>query len=993
MALLKLEKYYENPECLHIGTVKPRAYYIPEDLEGNSRQKLLSGDWMFAFYPSAYEVPENFYGQGEPEAFRRVQVPACWQFYGVDSHQYMNQRYPIPYDPPYVPTENPCGAYRKKFSLKKKDAERVYLNFEGVDSCFYVWVNGVFIGYSQVSHAVSEFDITEAVEAGENLLAVLVLKWCDGTYLEDQDKLRMSGIFRDVYLLVRPQNHIRDFRIESIPEEGYQNGTIKVSWDCVGEALGVTVRVWDKEGNLCAKRTSEGGICELPVRDVRLWNPESPCLYAMEIVCGQERIPEKTGFRKIEIRDAVVYFNDVPLKLRGVNRHDSDPETEYTISREQAKKDLLLMKDHNINAIRTSHYPNAPWFVRLCDEYGFIVISESDLEAHGSVFIDSGEEDYMKRMSYTVENPIFAKAIMDRTMLNVIRDKNRPCIMMWSLGNESGYSPALEEAGRWVKRYDPARLLHYESIQQNAKFEQDVSMLDVYGRMYHDLDGIKEYLKTNDTRPYLLCEYSHAMGNGPGDLESYMQLFLKEPRILGGFIWEWCDHAVYAGIAENGKKKYLYGGDFAEEEHDENFCVDGLVFPDRTVSSSLREYKNIIRPVRAALSEDHTSVYLKNDMDYTALENALEIRYELSVDGVVRTEGEIPVSHHKPGERKKYCFPCQIPQDGQIVCLRLRYISNGKMHLRIKGGEMGFDQLILREDYRMATPDAVSGELFLTEDERYAKIRGEDFSCRFDKFIGAFTSFCRDGHEYFRRSMEYNFTRAETDNDRCMKDAWEEAGYHHIKSKVYEARVSREKDCYVITCRQGFCPLHRERCLELKSEWRIYPDGTIEVRADGIRNTKMPWLPRMGMRLFLGKSFEDVSYLGKGPGDAYPDKQHASWFGRFHDTVRAMHEDHIMPQENGSHCHTYEAEVREKNNGKSITVCSEHPMSFQVSHYTQEHLRQAGHNFELEESPYTVLCVDYKMSGLGSGSCGYAPDAASRLEEEKLSYHFLWSFG
>lgn len=243
------------------------------------------------------------------------------------------------------------------------------------------------------------------------------------------------------------------------------------------------------------------------------------------------------------------------------------------------------------------------------------------------------------------------------------------------------------------------------------------------------------------------------------------------------------------------------------------------------------------------------------------------------------------------------------------------------------------------------------------------------------------------------RSMEYNFTRAETDNDRCMKDAWEEAGYYHIKNKVYEAQVSRENDFYVITCRQGFCPLHRERCLELKSEWRIYPDGTIEVRADGIRNTKMPWLPRMGMRLFLDKSFEDVSYLGKGPGDAYPDKQHASWFGRFYDTVRAMHEDHIMPQENGSHCHTYEAEVRERNNGKSIKVCSEHPMSFQVSHYTQEHLRQTGHNFELEESPYTVLCVDYKMSGLGSGSCGYAPDAASRLEEEKLSYHFLWRFG
>lgn len=989
---MKLEKYYEDPESLHIGTEEPRAYYIPEDLTGNSRQKLLSGVWEFAFYPSPYEVPEDFCRLEKPEGFRCVQVPACWQYYGVDSHQYINQKYPIPYDPPFVPAENPCGAYRKNFFLEKKDGERAYLNFDGVDSCFYVWVNGTFIGYSQVSHAVSEFDITDAATDGENLLAVLVLKWCNGTYLEDQDKFRMSGIFRDVYLLVRPENHIRDFRIESIPEEGYKNGTIRITWDCKGERSGVTVRVRDKEGNLCAEKEARGAVCELSVRNIHLWNPENPYLYSLEILCGQERIVERTGFRKIEIRDAVVYFNGVPVKLRGVNRHDSDPETGYTINREQAETDLRLMKAHNINAIRTSHYPGAPWFTGLCDEYGFMVISESDLEAHGSVFIAGEEEDAMKRMSLTVENPVFAEAILDRTRLNVIQNKNRPCIIMWSLGNESGYSKTLEETGRWVKQYDPTRLLHYESIQQNEKYEQDVSMLDVYSRMYHDLDGIREYLAANDRRPYFLCEYSHAMGNGPGDLESYMKLFLEEPRIFGGCIWEWCDHAVYDGVAENGKKKYLYGGDFDEEEHDKNFCVDGLVFPDRTVSSSLREYKNIIRPVRAELSEDHAALFLKNMMDFTALEDALDIRYELSVDGVVRKEGEIPVTHHGAGERKEYSLPCQIPEDGRIVCLRLVYITNGKMHLRGKGEEMGFDQLILREEYRMDIPDSKGGELFFTEDERYAEIRGKDFSYRFDKFTGTFISLCRNGEEYLERPMEYNFTRAETDNDMCMSKAWEEAGYHHIKTKVYEVQVSREKDPCVITCRQGFCPLHRERCLELKSEWTIYPDGSIEVRAEGSRNTKMPWLPRMGIRLFLDKRFEKVSYLGKGPGDAYPDKQHASWFGGFKDTVSAMHEDHIKPQENGSHCHTYEVQVREEN-GKHIKICSEYPMSFQISHYTQEHLRQTKHNFELEESPYTVLCVDYKMSGLGSGSCGYAPAAVYRLEEEKLSYHFLWRLG
>lgn len=990
---MKLEQYYENPEILHLGTEEPRAYYLPEDLQGKSRQRLLNGEWDFAFYPSTYEVPGEFYMPGKMIDSRKVQVPACWQYYGVDSHQYINQKYPIPYDPPFVPAENPCGTYRKTFIAEKKENEKIYLNFEGVDSCFYVWVNGVFVGYSQVSHAASEFDITEQTVNGENLLAVLVLKWCDGTYLEDQDKLRMSGIFRDVYLLIRPENHIRDYRITAVWEKDGSYGCVKFSHDCTGKGPEVRINIFDRNGILCVEGQTEDGVCELHISEPQLWNPENPYLYSAEIVCGQERIWEKIGFRKIEVKDAVVYLNGMPIKMRGVNRHDSDPETGYTISKEHAKRDLELMKAYNINTIRTSHYPNAPWFPQLCDEYGFMVVSESDMESHGSVFIDTQEEDFMKRLSYTVENPMFAKAIMDRTRLNVIRDKNRPSIVMWSLGNESGMSPAIEDAGRWARAYDPTRLVHYESIQQNDKFSQDVSMLDVYSRMYHDLDGIREYLATNDRRPYFLCEYSHAMGNGPGDIEDYMKLFLSEPRILGGCIWEWCDHAVYAGTAENGKKKYMYGGDFGEIEHDGNFCVDGLVFPDRTVSSGLKEYKNVIRPVRAKLLDASEGIVsLTNWLDFTALENALDIKYELSCDGKIIEEGEVPVIHHLPKETKEYYISYHMPSEGSVVCLRLKYISNGKLHMHKKGEEMGFDQLFLREEYRMLQPEPKKSELLWEEDERYLQVYGENFSYRFDKSYGIWMSLVHNEKEYLQKPVEYNFTRAETDNDICMKAQWENAVYHHITNRVKEIVVRQEKNTCVISVCQVFCPLHREKCLELNSEWKVYPDGSIEVKADGIRNILMPWLPRMGMQMFLDKEFEKVEYLGQGPSDAYLDKHHASWFGRFQDDVSAMHEDHIRPQENGSHCHTYEIKV-ENDKGRYVQISSENPISFQVSHYTQEQLRETRHNFELEESPYTILCVDYKMSGIGSGSCGYAPANEYRLEEEKISYHMLWQLG
>lgn len=990
---MKLENFYENPHILHLGTEAPRAYYIPSELNGTNEKIMLNGNWDFSFYQSLYEVPDDFYLTENAMIWdRKVQVPACWQYYGVDTNQYINQNYPIPYDPPYVPLENPCGTYRRTFWIEKNKGKKIYLNFEGVDSCHYVWVNGSFAGYSQVSHAISEFDITKLVMEGENLLVVLVLKWCDGTYLEDQDKFRMSGIFRDVYLLVRPENHIRDLWIESSLEKDFTVGKIKIAWDYVGENPGISVKLKDKDGRLMDEKNAVEDSLYLEVPNPLLWSPEQPWLYGLEITAGEERIEEKTGFRHICIQDAVVYINDVPIKVKGVNRHDSDPVTGYTISREQAEKDLRLMKQHNINTIRTSHYPNAPWFPMLCDEYGFYVISESDLEAHGGVNLawPKPEIDYMKRMACTVENPVFSEAIMDRTRLNVIRDKNRPSIFMWSLGNESGYSKALEEAGRWVKKYDPSRLVHYESIFQTDEFPQDTSMLDVYSRMYPPFSQIHEYLKKNDRRPYMLCEYSHAMGNGPGDLEQYMEIILSDARMLGGNVWEWADHAVYAGTTPDGKKRYLYGGDFGEAEHDGNFCVDGLVYPDRTVSPSLKEYKNVLRPVRARLLDgERMLVELTSWLDVLSVQEALEVDYELSLNGEVIAEGELLVENHPARAVRAYKIPCVLPKEKGMVYLRLIYRSKGKIPYIEAGEEMGFDQLCLCHEALTIRPkgDMTGKTPDWERDGRFLIIKGSGFEYCFDEYYGLFVSMKKKGRELLQRPMEYNFTRAETDNDICMKAAWKEAGYYKMQNRVKNVEIQEKNGMVSVSCTHTFAPLHKQECVGLKCIWNVYPDGTVAVRGEGHRNTVMPWLPRFGLRLFLDREWEEVEYLGNGPADAYLDKHQASWFGKFKDTVSKMHEDYIKPQENGSHYHTYCVRL---GNGQreEITAYSEQAFSFQVSHYTQEELMKKKHNFELEESPYTVLCLDYKMSGIGSGSCGYAPEEAYRLEEETFFYQF-----
>ena len=665
---MELIHYYEDLNTLHVGTEKPRCYYLPKHPDGSDSYRCLSGDdWQFYYYKNPQSVDENFCtADYENEAYVPMTVPSCWQAKGYDHKHYSGGAYVIPYDPPYVPDENPCGAYYKDFDVTEEELKKdLYLYFEGVEAGFYVWVNGQFVGYSQVSHSPSEFDITSFVKSGKNRLAVLVLKWTDGTYLEAQDKYRYNGIFRDVTLLIRPKDAIVDYTVKTSVAEDNKTATVSVKLDsCKGEPKAVAYLFEEKE-------LFAGQETSFTVSDPSLWNAENPILYTVKLQTKDEVIEQKVGIREIEIKDGVMLLNHRPVKLLGVNRHDSSPTDGYTVSREHVVRDLTMMKKNNINAIRTSHYPNAPWFTELCNEYGFYVIAEADFETHGTMDL-VGEEPIYRKFGKIVQDPAFHDAIVDRMMLNVIRDKNASCVVIWSLGNESGYGKNLIDAGKWTKEYDPTRPVHYEGATWAPPgIENDQSCLDMVSRMYPTVETIKKYLADpTSVKPFILCEFVHAMGNGPGDIEDYLEVILPEKRIIGAFVWEWCDHATYEGKTPDGKDKYFYGGDYGEFPHDGNFCMDGLVYSDRRPHTGLHEWKNAIRPVRATLQEiSPLKVSLWNRLDFTNLDDVVTVTYEIKEEGRLLSQGSVAVPSIEPHEKGFVLIP-EAPKTNKNTYLK-----------------------------------------------------------------------------------------------------------------------------------------------------------------------------------------------------------------------------------------------------------------------------------------------------------------------------------
>lgn len=1000
-----IPRYYENLALLHENTMPERAYYIPASIpmhtlvrerQLSDRFQLLNGTWAFRFYKSIYDVHEAFFEEGfDTSAFDQLPVPSVWQNFGYDNHQYTNIKYPFPFDPPYVPQDNPCGAYVTTFEYQKDlNAPKAFLNFEGVDSCFYVWLNGAYIGYSQVAHSTSEFDITAHIKEGANTLAVLVLKWCDGSYLEDQDKFRMSGIFRDVYLLKRPENFVYDYFFTTAVGSGQAQLSVKLSRH--GQVCAARLSVLDSGMKRIASIDTDKDTAELTIPAPTLWNPEMPYLYTLLIETKHEVITDRFGIREIAIQNNIVYFNGTAIKFRGVNRHDSDPVTGFAISIPQIEKNLRMMKQHNFNAIRTSHYPASPWFYQLCDEYGFYVIDEADIEAHGpsELFYSNNEWDnkasrWNERIA---ENPEFEASILDRVSKMVHRDKNRPCVVIWSMGNESAYGCNFEAALAWTKQFDPTRLTHYESAlyrKKNRKY--DFSNLDLFSRMYPSFEEIHEYLDNEHDKPYILCEYCHSMGNGPGDFEEYFQLFHQYDDFCGGFVWEWCDHGIYKGTAENGKAMYFYGGDHGESVHDGNFCMDGLVYPDRTPHTGLLEYKNVNRPIRVLSYDKETSILvLKNFMDFADASDYVTLSYEVNCDGAPIASGNLECPSIKPHGTAVVNLPVKIPAEGRTY-LKIAAYARSASALVPMGYCLGFDELELSSSNalhhtakKLLEHEISPAPLSVTETDCSLTVIGSNFVYTFDKRSGAFTSLRFCDQELLERPMNFNIWRAPTDNDCNIKLEWYRARYDEAVSRAYRTSHAVSDTSVTIYCVSSLSAPTVQRMMTISAIWTITSDGQLQSDITVNRNMEFPELPRFGIRLFLPKTLNRITYYGIGPYESYIDKHHAGSHGVYSSKVCELHEDYLRPQENGSHFDC--SYVTAENDRCGLTATSNIPFSFNASEYTQEELTSKKHNFELVPCGSTVLCIDYAQAGIGSNSCGPRLSQQYRLDKETFTF-------
>ena len=1000
-------RYYENLSVLRENTMPARAYYIPsskrmdnlvEHREESDRMQLLNGTWKFQYFNSIYDIQDSFFEKNyDTENFDEIQVPSVWQMAGYDTHQYTNIRYPFPFDPPYVPQDIPCGAYVHTFEYSRDEkAPKSFLNFEGVDSCFYVWLNGSYIGYSQVSHMTSEFDVTGVLQDGTNTVAVLVMKWCDGSYLEDQDKFRMSGIFRDVYILKRPKQAISDYHIKTRIEDMLAKVEIEMKFY---SPLNVKISIEDRSGAVVALGSiAKEGTAVLEIASPELWNTENPYLYKLILETENEVIVDHIALRKIEIKDQVIYLNGQKIKFRGVNRHDSDPVTGFTINPEQITTDLTLMKQHNFNAIRSSHYPNAPFFYEMCDKYGFMVIDEADIEAHGPFMIYRKEDtDYnrFKRWNEKIaDDPVWEEAIVDRVKLMVERDKNRFCIVMWSMGNESAYGCNFEKALEWTKNFDPDRITQYESARyRNYDETYDYSNLDVYSRMYPALSEIQEYLDKDGSKPFLLVEYCHSMGNGPGDFEDYFQMIQDNDKMCGGFVWEWCDHAIAHGTAESGKTIYAYGGDHGEEIHDGNFCMDGLVYPDRTVHTGLLEYKNVYRPARViSYDKESGELVLHNYMDFDNLKDYVKISYELTQDGFVISKGILPEFSVAPHGEEKTNLKINVPVNGKCY-LKLIYHLKKEVPLLDEDHILGFDEIEVSKDdakcklaEKWLQKTAVGSELQVNENDTQIHIKGREFAYTIDKRTALFTEMKFAGREYLNHPMELNIWRAPTDNDMYIKSEWKKAHYDKAYTRAYTTEVVQGKHGVKITSHASVVAETVQKILDVTITWKIEAAGKIDADIAVTKDDEFPDLPRFGVRMFLDKKLSAARYFGMGPQESYCDKHQAASHGLYQANVDDLHEDYIRPQENGSH---YDCEYVELNNSRyGIVVSAENAFSFNASYYTQEELEEKTHNYELIESDSVVFCVDYALNGIGSNSCGPVVLEQYRFDDVLFRFQF-----
>ncbi len=1009
-------KYHKSLEHLHVGCEAPTAYLIPYGNENAARKgnransdrfMSLCGEWSFRYYASVNDIDDFTADDYSADGADKLTVPCSWQYVlgkGYDVPHYTNVNYPFINDPPHVPDDNPCGLYERTFCVDAESikSRQIHIMFEGVDSCFYLFINKKFVAYSQVSHMTSDIVLNDYLVDGENTIQVLVLKWCDGSYLEDQDKIRSSGIIREVYLLFRDPVHVKDLFVKTELADDFMSGKINAELELSGKGE-VAYSLRTPAGELVAEGKTEANgsaVISIDIDSPALWSDEAPELYELMLKVGGEYICQPVGMRRFEIKGKVLYVNGKKVKGKGVNRHDSHPVLGSATPVEHMLNDLYILKSHNVNMIRTSHYPNDPRLPELCDKLGFYLCDETDIEAHGMTVV-FGKWDTSNWDELT-DSPDWTEAYVDRIQRMLERDKNRACVLMWSVGNESGTGINHQKMYEYVHSRIPDAIVHSEDITRRRKpmlesdkkednENYDCSWIDIESRMYPAPDEcVNLYAKNKYVKkPFFLCEYSHAMGNGPGDLEEYWQAIYANDAFFGGCVWEMIDHSVNVGTL--AEPKYIYGGDFGTRPHDSNFCVDGLVYPDRRVHTGMLELKQVLRPCRlVSFDQKSATVRLRNMRYFKTLED-LDMLWSVERNGKVVEQGRVAGLNIRPQQNRSYTLPVDLGTLDGICTLNIYFRSNVATEWQDAGYEVGFEQAVLESAAMTSTPDvaAVKSELCVENGDKLITVCDGAKTYTVDKIHGLICSINDNGKELLTTAITPNIWRAPTDNDRNLKNEWFKAGYDYMTHKCYSCElVSADANKAVIHASMSMGTPCLRPALRMEIEYRFVRGEGVELCFDVKVAENVPMLPRFGVEFRMPSDCEYLSYFGKGPVESYIDKCKAARLSTYSTTVTDHFEPYVRPQENMAHIDTRWVSVANiAGRGLLATNTStSDSFSFNCSHYTAEMLTKTPHDFELEPLEDTVVYLDCRHNGIGSNSCGPWLNEKWRFDQKSFNF-------
>jgi evolved beta-galactosidase subunit alpha len=1002
--MMKKLKRWEDIHTDGINRLSARAHFISypslsaaetHDVANSRYYQYLNGIWKFFFLEAPEYWPDGFYDDDlDTNDWDEIAVPGNWQMQGYGKMHYSDLWYNFPIIPPRVPTENPTGIYRRGFEFNRNlDEEQLILRFNGVDSAFELYINGEFAGYSKGARIQSEFDITKLCRQGANTMTVRVFQWSDGTYLEDQDMWWLSGIFRDVELYTRPVSGVYDFTVTTEFDREWKDAILTVSVELTEQRNQIiTYEMFDPEGKqvFIEEKKADEPFSKNIVSPLK-WSAEQPYLYNLYLTVMEdgkiiEVVHQHVGFRSIVMAEDTFLVNGVAIKFKGVNRHDYNPRTGRVVTRKEIERDIKTMKQNNINAIRTAHYPNAPYLYDLCDQYGMYVIDETDLECHG--FELTGKYDWISNDSD------WETAYVSRLERMIERDKNHPCIIMWSLGNESGFGDNFRAMAKRAKEMDPTRLVHYE-----GDFEAEVT--DVYSTMYtwleHKERRTMDQVIEKSKKPHILCEYAHAMGNGPGNLKEYQDLFYQYDKLQGGFVWEWFDHGIEA-VAEDGTVYYQYGGDFGDDPTNGNFCIDGLIMPNGSLSPSLYEYKKVIEPVQTECIDIGKGLFrLMNRYDFLSLTH-LDLTCSLFEDDRLVESFDVELPKLAGRETAEIHLP--VGQDiekvsGAHYYFVFSYKLNQDTPWAPKGHELANASFVLPGKSKSPKAHGV-GELLIKKEGALLNVSGTDFTITFDCVKGTLKQVSRNGKIQIEKGPQFNLWRAPIDNDMYLLTDYRTKYFMHLGHEIVEdIRYELKDGVFEWDTDALYGTTNSSWYYQINYQYRIYPDGDILCSINGIasgtKENAPAMIPRLGVNMRLTKEFTDTQWRGRGPGESYVDSKQANHLGVYRQTVDELFTNYVKPQENGnrSDCDWVSVSDRQSN---GLIFIADDKFDFSASHYEVSDLELAKHTVDLKPRDYIVLNIDYKQNGLGSNSCGQDQLEKYRCKFEDFTLSFRISF-